>query len=304
MSDSLIGNTLFVIPKNELDPMNNDSHLFLFTMYSPRGISNFIDGDRLVIPANKLNEPYLRAIERLNKGCPEWEDYLFSLRMLPSWIVHSYMFEPATEQEKEFVRRQNLEFSFVSDWVDHLVTGSKEPSSAVELKPIAELFKAFLDLAIELVDRNAELKQEFGTAQNFWFSSVYDFVHLGLIDCGLFTGEGRTQSKQPVLEAFQDLTEWLESKPHPKPDDDGSATLRLANPETLSSLLIHARLTAKRDSIFREGKAFQNILRELRKQGLNLRKTPGGLLTFKSGKLSLLGRKAPRPREKYKKSEM
>jgi hypothetical protein len=276
----------------------------LYDLHSPDDIINCLDeNNRLLIPElNKLDEALIAATERFEGGCPTWEDYLLFLKMLPQLIiVGRYQFQPTTEEEKNFIFSTRVTYSALFEWVDHLVTGSKKPSTGNDsLKKWAKLSEAFLNLAIVLVPRFPELEEKFGTPRNLWFAWECHRFDAAIFECGLITGRGAIRgSKEQVYDGCLDVSAWLKGDLALSSDSQSSdSQTRLLSP--WDCLLSCARVTAEKDSTFRDSEAFKEFDNALRRVGLSIRKGAKHHSTFDSGKLLPRGRKAnSHMRKKY-----
>ena len=245
------------------------------------------------------------ANKRAKSNTKEWDDYLLYLAILPEFICKAYQFIPGTPDEKKSLRSWEWHYSVLAQWMGYLA-GNKplDPDlfftpQKLKLKPRAEISKAVLDLAIELLPRRAELQEVFQRPVDMWFAWEVQSCEEVLLDSGLITGcpgSGSTSkdSFRKIMCEHADLLADAENyKPELSSDSDSESA-------TAFELLISSSVAEARDNKhFLYSKAFTNYQRKVRAWGRAVRiEGDFGDSLLQDGKFLPTGRNAQRSKNK------
>lgn len=251
-----------------------------------------------------LTTQELRQIEeRFKSGELDWTTYLFGLSRLPEVILWSYQFVPKTEDEYREAEKLRLNYITLAHWMDWLVPGDKALppglffTDKVKFKPLAQLSKAFLDLAVELYPRSAELQESFPNPISILFSWEYQSLQNSILDSGLLGKKATYFTKSRWAEDMKALVDWLENVENWKPQPKISSRFqdKKMSLEAGEGLLILAALEAKQDSNFRRCDAYRNFQSKLTSWKVAVRTNPELTASrFSNGKLLPSGRNAER----------
>lgn len=261
-------------------------------------------GGEAVIGDCVLTIQELKEIEeRFKRSELNWTAYLFGLSRLPEIILWSYQFVPKTEDEHKEVKKLRLNYITLAHWMGWLIPGDKALppelffTDKVKFKPLAQLSKAFLDLAVELYPRSAELQESFPSPISILFAWEYQSLENSILDSGFLGGKATYFTKSRWAEDMRDIVYWLENVENWKlqPKISGHFQDRKMSLEAGEGLLLLAALEARQDSSFRRCDAYRNFQSKLTSWKVAVRTNPELTASrFSDGKLLPSGRNAER----------
>ncbi|MBD1825685.1 hypothetical protein H6F51_24770 [Cyanobacteria bacterium FACHB-DQ100] len=246
-------------------------------------------------------DSFEQVVERWRNKTAVWDDYLVLIRFLPEMLLYRYGFEQCLCHPDQIAAYSGHMkwYRSLSEWLSYLVPGDKKIpaellfSDEIRVKPRAELSKAVLNLAIQLLPRSAELQQDFSTPADLWFIWESSILDADIFMSGLATGnasEGIQLSNTDSYKVMQQTAQWLESADSLQPSKDHRVSLPLSE-----ALIGISALTASKDETFRLSKEYQAFQRELKRWGRTIRNTSGyNQMAFRNGQLLPSGKKAPR----------